>query len=78
MAMKRGGRERIGLRRAQEIFRSYELLIPLVTDVKTLDAIATQCLDDMRLSENQRDALLAVLESKSNFLRVNLIHKGAT
>lgn len=69
---------RIGPRRAQEIFRSYELLIPLVTDQRTLDTIADQCLDDMRLSENQRDALLSVLESKSNRLRVNAMHRGPT
>ena len=64
--------------RQAAIFEAYASMITLVSSQDTLNTIATQCHDDRRLTENQRDALLALLEARTNILQSGRLHRGPT
>lgn len=60
------------MRSAQQarLFESYTLLVSLTVQMDALDELANQALDDRRLTENQRDALLALFTAKAKGLQV--------
>lgn len=63
--------------RQARLFDSYALLVSLTMQMDALDELADQALDDRRLTENQRDALLALFSARSKCLQVGRPHKEA-
>jgi len=62
----------------RELYAAYAFLVAVTADQDTLDELATQALDDMRLSEVQRDALLILFEAQSSALQVHRLHRSPT